>query len=68
MAERNICPTLTDGKGAKVFIYGTVPSDNATGYAKGCICINSAGDAANNTLYVNIGTSAAANFDVLTIS
>jgi hypothetical protein len=49
--------------------YGTtVPSDNATGYAPGCLFLHSDGDAYNTVLYCNIGTKAAANFNVVTVA
>lgn len=44
--------------------YGTtVPSDAVTGYAKGCFFR----DVTNGKLYCNIGTSASANFNEVTV-
>ena len=43
----------------------TVPSDAEAGYAKGCLFIDT--DVADGTsgLYVNVGTTASANFDLV---
>lgn len=44
--------------------YGsTVPSDNAVGYAPGCHFLKTNGTGLSSTMYVNIGTKAACNFD-----
>jgi hypothetical protein len=49
--------------------YGTtVPSDNATGYAPGCLFQHVDGSGYNAVLYCNIGTKAAANFNLVTVA
>lgn len=56
-------------RGGKIFEYGaTVPTDGATGYAKGCIFIHSDGSTTTTILYVNIGTSSSCNFNAVTIA
>ena len=54
--------------GEITFLQGTVPSDAAVGYAKGCICINTSGSDHTDTLYVNIGTAASADFNAATLA
>lgn len=58
-------------RGGKIFARGaTVPSDEATGYAKGCLFIHSdaTDDDEADTLYVNLGTVSDANFNAATIA
>lgn len=43
----------------------TVPSDAGAGYAKGCIFIDTDVGAGSQGVYVNVGTTASCNFDVL---
>lgn len=48
--------------------YGTtVPSDAATGYAPGCLFIDTDGTTTSK-LYCNIGTKASANFNLVTVA
>lgn len=44
----------------------TVPSDSGAGYAKGCIFIDTDVGAGSQGMYINVGTTAACNFDVIT--
>lgn len=44
-----------------------VPADTTAGYAKGCLFTDTDVAAGTNGLYVNIGTTASANFDVLSV-
>jgi len=41
----------------------TKPADAATGYAPGCLFIDTDGNSISTTLFTNIGTAASANFD-----
>jgi hypothetical protein len=45
----------------------TVPTDDAEGFAKGCLFVDSDAPAGTSGLYVNIGTRAACNFNLATI-
>ena len=52
-----------------MFAWGSsVPADGATGYAKGCIFINTGGSDQSDTLYCNIGTGSSANFNAVTVA
>ena len=52
----------------KILDYGkTVPSDSAAGYATGCIFIHTDGGD-GTALYVNEGTSSAADFNAITVA
>lgn len=44
----------------------TVPTDGTAGYAKGCIFIDTDVGAGSQGAYINVGTTAACNFDVIT--
>lgn len=58
----DIDPTLP------LLMWGTAaaPSDSGAGYNPGCIYIRTA--ASNVGVYVNVGTAASCNFDVVTVS
>jgi hypothetical protein len=47
---------------------GTVPTDGASGYAPGCQFTKTNGTSSTTVLFVNIGSKASCNFDVVTIS
>jgi hypothetical protein len=48
--------------------YGiTVPSDAATGYSPGCLFLHTDGTAGSE-LYINSGTAASADFDLVTVA
>lgn len=58
---------LYDSAGKILLATGTtVPSDNDAGYAKGCIFIDTDAGAGSQGAYINVGTTAACNFDVIT--
>jgi len=58
---------LKDSAGKILLATGTtVPTDSTAGYAKGCIFIDTDVGAGSQGAYVNVGTTAACNFDVLT--
>lgn len=44
----------------------TVPTDAATGYAKGCIFVHTDAATIADSLYVNVGSGSSCNFDALT--
>ena len=46
----------------------TVPTDSAAGYAKGCLFIDTNVAAGTSGLYCNIGTTAACNFNLVTVA
>ena len=49
-----------------LFASGTdVPADTTSGYAKGCLFIDRDVAAGTTGLYVNVGTTTAANFDAV---
>lgn len=53
-----------DPSAGVLIAYGaTVPADNAVGFAPGCHFLKTNGTGLSSTMYVNIGTKAAANFD-----
>lgn len=54
--------SLPDGAGYLLAWGITVPSDDATGYAPSCLFLHTDGSG-EDTLYVNTGTVASANFD-----
>ena len=57
---------IKNGSGMILLATGTtVPTDGGAGYAKGCLFIDT--DVATGTtgLYVNVGTTAACNFDAV---
>ena len=58
----------TDELGDQLIAIGSGSPVAGAGYAKGCIYINSAGDAANTHIYVNLGTADSSTFTALTIS
>jgi len=60
--------TLNIGNPAVLARGATVPSDGATGYAKGCLFIKFDGTDHTNTLYCNIGSAASANFNLVTVA
>jgi len=54
---------------AKLFARGAaVPADASTGYAKGCLFVQEDATDHSNLLYVNIGTAASANFNLVTVA
>lgn len=53
------------GVGILLACGNTVPANAATGYAKACLYLHTDGANGNETMYVNVGTSTAANFDPL---
>jgi len=58
---------VRDGSGYILWATGTgVPTDSTKGYAKGCLFIDTDVAAATTGLYVNVGTTAACNFDAVT--
>lgn len=58
---------LKDSAGKILLATGTtVPTDSTAGYAKGCIFIDTDAGAGSQGAYVNVGTTAACNFDVIT--
>jgi hypothetical protein len=59
---------LTDSGGNVLLgssLNADIPADGSVGYAKGCIWIVTDGTTLDNTLYLNIGTAASANFDAM---
>lgn len=57
---------LKDGDGNALLATGTgVPADDGAGYAKGCLFIDTDVAAGTSGLYVNIGTTAACNFNLV---
>lgn len=56
------------GQGGVLGSGPTVPSDNALGYAHGCVFAKTNGTGTTDALYVNVGTLAAANFDPITVA
>ena len=49
-----------------IFAWGdTVPTDSDPGYKKGCIFVDTNGGSIAALLYLNVGTDAACDFDVL---
>jgi len=58
---------IKDGAGHALLATGTtVPTDAGAGYAKGCLFIDTDVAAGTTGLYVNVGTTAACNFDAVT--
>jgi len=66
----------TDGAGNKLIVVedlgsagGDFPTDGTTGYAKGCIIINSgaADDDDDAHIYINLGSATDSNFDGLKV-
>lgn len=58
---------LKDSSGKILLATGTtVPTDSVPGYAKGCIFIDTDVGAGSQGAYINVGTNAACNFDVIT--
>ena len=65
--SETIYPVLSDGNGNLLIAYGTtVPTDATSGYAKGCLFIDT--DVATGTtgLYCNKGTSTSCQFTAVT--
>jgi hypothetical protein len=57
---------LKDKDGKKLLVTGTTkPSDSTTGYAKGCIFIDTDVGAGSSGIYENVGTTTSCNFDAL---
>lgn len=57
---------MRDSSGNILLATGTtVPSDSDTGYAKGCIFIDTDVGAGSQGVYINVGTTSACNFDVV---
>ena len=58
-----------DGAGNALLATGeTVPTDADAGYAKGCLFIDTNVGAGTSGLYCNIGTTAACNFNLVTVA
>lgn len=58
---------IADAVGNALLATGTtVPTDSTAGYAKGCLFIDTDVAAGTTGLYVNIGTTAACNFNTVT--
>ena len=58
---------LYDGDGYILYSTGLeVPADATAGYAKGALHVDTNVAAGTTGLYVNVGTTAAANFDAVT--
>jgi hypothetical protein len=58
---------FNDASGNALMATGTtVPSDSGAGYAKGCLFIDTDVAAGTSGLYVNVGTTSACNFDLVT--
>lgn len=58
---------LRDASGNVLHCSGTVTvTDGGAGYAKGCLYIKTDVAAGTSGLYVNVGTTAACNFDLVT--
>jgi hypothetical protein len=57
---------LLDPSGMILFDSGvTVPTDGDAGYAKGCTFVDTDVGAGSQGVYINVGTTAACNFDVI---
>jgi hypothetical protein len=57
---------MKDNNGKILIATGTtVPTDAGAGYAKGCIFIDTDVGAGSQGVYINVGTTAACNFDVI---
>ena len=55
---------LKDGDGNALLAKGaTVPSDAGTGYAKGCLFIDTDATTVATVLFVNVGSASSCNFD-----
>lgn len=58
---------MKDSAGKILLATGTtVPTDSTAGYAKGCIFIDTDVGAGSQGMYINVGTTAACNFDIVT--
>lgn len=58
---------LLDGEGKALIATGTtLPADAGSSYAKGCLFIDTDVATGTSGLYVNIGTSAACSFKLVT--
>ena len=57
---------IRDGDNKVLLATGTdVPADSTAGYAKGCLFIDTDVAAGTTGLYVNVGTTTAADFDAV---
>lgn len=57
---------VRDGDNHIMWATGTdVPSDGTSGYAKGCLFIDTNVGAGTTGLYVNVGTTSSSNFDAV---
>jgi len=57
---------LYDEAGDILYARGTdVPADTTSGYAKGCLFVDTDVAAGTTGLYVNVGTNTAADFDAV---
>jgi hypothetical protein len=65
MPKGAVTPRVLLGSADGVLLcFGTTkPADAATGYAPGCLFIDTDGNSISTTLFTNIGTAASANFD-----
>ena len=62
----NIKVILRDSSNDILYATGTdVPADTTSGYAKGCLFIDTNVAAGTTGLYVNVGTNTSANFDAV---
>lgn len=59
---------ITDDIGNILFLVAPVPTDGDSGYAHGCICIDTGGGGDHQDLYSNISTPASANFNLITVA
>lgn len=61
-----VTANLLDAAGNILHCTGTtVPTDGGAGFAKGCLFIDTDVAAGTTGLYVNVGTTAACNFDAV---
>lgn len=62
----NISVMVYDTDGNILWAKGTdVPADSTSGYAKGCLFIDTDVGAGTTGLYVNVGTTSACDFDAV---
>jgi hypothetical protein len=58
---------IKDGAGMALLVTGTtIIADGQAGFAKGCLFIDTDVAGGTSGLYVNVGTTASANFDLVT--
>jgi len=66
-ASTTVIPIWTIEDGILIAYGNTVPTDEASGYAIGCIFIHTDGGDAT-ALYVNEGTASSCNFNAITVA